>query len=151
MSDHGDIGRPSEARPWSRLRAWLGHAGGREILAFLFVGLSNTALTYATYLGLLQVLHYAWAYTGAFLVGLVYTGLLNIRLTFARHPTLAAWIVFAAYDTFYWVCSLALLRLLVDGLAIPEVYAPLVMLSVVVPINFVMTRLIVHRFGRARS
>ncbi len=151
MSDRDRTDRPTDARPRSRLLVWLGQAGGREILAFLFVGLSNTALTYATYLGLLQILHYAWAYTGAFLVGLVYTGLLNIRVTFARHPTLAAWIAFAAYYTFYWVCSLALLRLLVDGLAIPEVWAPLAMLPVVVPINFVMTRLIVHRFGRARS
>jgi putative flippase GtrA len=143
--------RPENGRPGSRLRRWLGRAGAREILAFLFVGLSNTVLTYAAYLGLLQVVHYAWAFTGAFLVGMVYTGLLNIRLTFARHPTLVAGVVFAAYYTGYWIGSLALLRLFVDGLGISETYAPLAMLPIVVPINFVMTRRIVNRFARARS
>jgi putative flippase GtrA len=134
----------------TRLRTWLARRGGREIIAFLFVGLSNTALTYATYLGLLQVLHYPWAYTGAFLVGLAYTGLLNIRVTFSRHPTVAAWVAFTAYYTLYWVCSIGLLRLLVDGFGVPKAYGPLVMLPIVVPINFVVTRLIVHRFAEER-
>lgn len=150
MSGSEDANGGERRQRSSGLASWLGRSAAREIIAFLFVGISNTALTYVTYLGLLQVLHYAWAYTGAFLVGLVYTGLLNIRLTFARHPTVAAWIVFAAYYTIYWLCSIALLRLLVDGLSVPEPYAPLVMLPIVVPLNFVITRIIVHRFARAR-
>jgi len=84
-------------------------------------------------------------------VGLLYTGLLNIRVTFAHHPTVIAWVVFALYYTVYWVFSLALLHLLVEGLAIDERYGPLVLLPIVVPINFVLTRLIVHRFARART
>jgi putative flippase GtrA len=136
---------------WSQLAARLRGKHLREIAVFVAVGLSNTALTYLTYLGLLQLMHYRWAYTGAFIVGLLYTGLLNIRVTFAHHPTLAAWIVFAAYYTFYWVFSLALLHLLVEGLLIDERYGPLLLLPIVVPMNFVITRLIVHRFARARS
>lgn len=136
---------------WSRLAARLRGRHLREILVFVAVGLTNTVLTYATYLGLLHLMHYRWAYTGAFAVGLLYTGLLNIRVTFAHHPTLVAWIVFAVYYTVYWVFSLALLHLLVDGLSIDERYGPLVLLPIVVPINFVITRLIVHRFARARS
>lgn len=135
----------------STLAARLRGRHAREILVFVAVGLSNTALTYVTYLGLLHLMHYRWAYTGAFIVGLLYTGLLNIRVTFAHHPTLVAWIVFAVYYTVYWVFSLALLHLLVDGLSIDERYGPLVLLPIVVPINFVITRLIVHRFARARS
>ena len=151
MSSPRDTSDAARRRSWSDLSSRLGRAGGREVIVFLIVGLSNTALTYVTYLGLLQVLHYAWAYTGAFLVGLIFTGLLNIRVTFARHPTFAVWIVFAAYYTIYWFCSIALLRLLVDGLSVPEAYGPLVMLPIVVPINFVITRMIVHRFAKARS
>ncbi len=149
MSDRPEI--PAAARPWSPLMAGLRSKHAREIIAFLIVGFSNTVLTYVTYLGLLLVLHYRWAYTGAFIVGLLYTGLLNIRVTFAHHPTLVAWIVFAAYYAFYWVFSLALLHLLVEGLSIDARYGPLVLLPIVVPINFVMTRLIVRRFARARS
>jgi putative flippase GtrA len=138
-------------RAWPHRITRLRHKHAREIGAFLVVGFSNTVLTYVTYLGLLHLMHYRWAYTGAFAVGLIFTGLLNIRVTFAHHPTLIAWIVFAAYYTAYWVFSLALLHLLVEGLGIDERYGPLVLLPIVIPINFVMTRLIVHRFARARS
>ena len=136
---------------WSNLATELRSKHAREIVVFLAVGFSNTALTYLAYLGLLHFVHYHWAYTGAFIVGLLYTGLLNIRVTFAHHPTLAAWIVFAVYYTLYWVLSLALLRLLVEGLSVDERLGPLLLLPVVVPINFVMIRLIVHRFARART
>jgi putative flippase GtrA len=136
---------------WSHLPAQLRGKHGREVVAFLIVGLSNTVLTYVTYLGLLHILDYRWAYTGAFIVGLLYTGLLNIRVTFAHHPTLIAWVVFAVYYSLYWVFSLALLHLVIDGLGVDERYGPLVLLPIVVPVNFVVTRLIVHRFARARS
>lgn len=150
MSNHDDTERLARKEPWSDFAARLSRTAAREMIIFLIVGLSNTALTYVTYLGLLHLLHYAWAYTGAFIVGLIFTGLLNIRVTFARHPTFAVWIVFAAYYTVYWLCSIGLLHLLVDGFSVPEAFGPLVMLPIVVPINFVITRVIVHRFAKAR-
>ena len=117
------------SRPWPLTFAasLLGGKGLREVILFLVVGVSNTLLTYVVYLALLRVVHYAWAFTGAFLVGLV----------------------FAAYYTGYYVFALALLHVFVDYLGIDVHWAPLLMLPIVVPINFVMTRLIVHRFGRA--
>jgi putative flippase GtrA len=129
----------------------LGGKGLREVVLFLVVGVSNTLLTYVVYLALLQIVHYAWAFTGAFLLGLLFTGLMNIRVTFGHHHTVAAWIVFSAYYGLYYLFALLLLRVLIDGIGIDAQFAPLVMLPVVVPINFVMTRLIVHRFARARS
>lgn len=135
------------SRPFAAER--LGGRSTRELVFFLLVGVSNTALTYVAYLALLRLTDYGWAFTGAFLVGLTYTGLLNIRLTFSHHPTVMAWVVFGAYYTLYYLCTLLLLHVLVDGIGIDKHWALLVMLPVVVPINFIMTRLIVHRFGRA--
>jgi hypothetical protein len=51
-------------------------------------------------------------------VGLLYIGKLNIRFTFAHQQTRAAWIVLSAYYRSYWVFSMALPHLVVDGLAI---------------------------------
>jgi putative flippase GtrA len=136
---------------WSNLSGRLRSKHARELLAFLVVGVSNTVLTYVTYLGLLQLVDYRWAYTGAFIVGLLYTGLLNIRVTFAHHPTLLAFVVFAIYYMLYWILNLSLLHLLVDGLGIDERFGPLLLLPIMIPINFVVTRLIVHRFARART
>ena len=73
----------------------------------------------------------------------------GLRVTFARHPTVAACVGFAAYYCLYYVFALLLLRVLVDHVGVDEHYAPIVMLPIVVPINFVVTRFIVHRFGRA--
>jgi putative flippase GtrA len=145
-----DRARPA-ARTWRALAARLREKHAREIAVFLAVGVSNTVLTYAVYYGLLHLVHYKWAYTGSFLVGLLFTGLLNIRVTFAHHPTLLAWIAFAAYYTAYYLINLALLHLLIEGLSIDQRLGPLVLLPIVVPINFVMMRLIIHRFARARS
>jgi putative flippase GtrA len=141
------------SRPWpfALVAPLLAGKGLREVILFLVVGVSNTLLTYVVYLALLRVVHYAWAFTGAFLIGLIFTGLLNIRVTFARHPTVTACVIFAAYYAVYYVLALALLHVFVDYLGIDEHWAPLLMLPIVVPINFVMTRLIVHRFGRALS
>jgi putative flippase GtrA len=139
------------SRPWplAVVTSLLGGRGLREVILFLVVGVLNTLLTYVAYLGFLRLVHYAWAFTGAFLVGLVFTGLMNIRVTFARHPTVAACAIFAAFYTVYYVFALALLHGFVDYLGVDEHWAPLLMLPIVVPINFVITRLIVHRFGRA--
>ena len=41
---------------WSQLAARLSGRHAREILVFVAVGLSNTVLTYAAYLGLLQLM-----------------------------------------------------------------------------------------------
>jgi putative flippase GtrA len=141
------------SRPWPLAAAasLLGGKSLREVILFLVVGVSNTLLTYVVYLALLRVAHYGWAFTGAFVVGLVFTGLLNIRVTFARHPTVAACLAFSAYYCVYYVFALGLLHVFVEWLGVDEHWAPLIMLPVVVPINFVMSRAIVHRFGRALS
>jgi len=139
------------SRPWPLAAAaqLVGGKSVREIVLFLIVGVSNTILTYVVYLALLRVAHYGWAFTGAFLVGLVFTGLMNIRVTFAHHPTVAACVVFSAYYILYYAFALGLLHVFVEWFAIDEHYAPILMLPIVVPINFVMIRFIVHRFGRA--
>src|SRR5262245_9942405 len=92
------------SRPWpfSALAPLLGGKSLRQIVLFLLVGVSNTILSYVVYLALLRVAHYGWAFTGAFVVGLVFTGLLNIRVTFAHHPTVAACVVFSAYYGLYY-------------------------------------------------
>jgi putative flippase GtrA len=141
------------SRPWpfGVATALLNGKSTRQIVLFLIVGVSNTLLTYGVYLALLQVAHYAWAFTGSFIIGLIFTGLLNIRVTFARHPTVAACLIFSAYYGIYYVFALGLLHVFVEWFGIDEHYAPILMLPVVVPINFVVTRFIVHRFGRALS
>jgi putative flippase GtrA len=135
--------------PLSAAASLLAGKSGRQVVLFLIVGISNTIFTYVVYLALLRVVYYAWAFTGAFLVGLIFTGLMNIRVTFGHHPTVVACVVFSAYYLLYYVFALFLLHTLIDGLGLDEHFAPLAMLPIVVPINFVMTRFIVHRFGRA--
>ena len=120
----------------------------REIALFLSVGVTNTILVYIAYITLLQVFNYGWAFTGAFIVGLIYTGLLNFRVTFRHRLTVKGSIVFAAYYGSYFLLNLALLHVLVGKLGIDKHYAPLLILPVVVPIAFLMTRLIVRRFGK---
>jgi hypothetical protein len=140
-----------DAQAWRDIAHGHLRGHGRQIFWFLAIGVSNTVLTYLTYLGLLLVTGYPVAYTGAFLVGLLYTGLLNIRVTFARHPTVTAMAVFGGYYLVYYLANLLALHFIVEIVTIDEHLALLVLLPVIVPINYFVTRVIAHRFGREKA
>jgi putative flippase GtrA len=114
-----------------------------RFLRFLLVGASNSVLTYAIYLA---CLHFATPVISILLAnaaGIVYTALLNIHLVFkaAIRPSVVA--ALGLYYTAYAFVSAALLDLTIKLLGIRPAFAPLVVLSVVIPVNFVCSRYLV--------
>lgn len=111
---------------------------------FVLVGVGNVVLTFALYEVLLYFMNYMAAFVISAVVGLLYTTLLTIVVTFAGKLTAhniaaqATW--YAIYGCIYAAC----LKLVVD-FGVPPAIAPLPVLVVLTPLNFLCARLLAKR------
>ena len=113
-----------------------------EQARFVAAGAVNTVLSYILYVVLFQVIAYRAAFTLAYVAGIVSSYFLNARFVFRRAPT---WRTVARFPLVYvvqYASSLVLVTAAVQWLAIPEWAAPLAALVVVVPITYVLSRLV---------
>ena len=91
------------------------------------------------------------AYLTAFLCGLVYTTLLNIRVAFSGRLNPRVTIAHASCGTAYFFINIFLMHLLIDRFDLPAALAPVPALAITFPIYFIAARSIVVRFGRTRT
>lgn len=121
----------------------------RAFWRYLAAGVVNTGVTYALYLALLAVLPYAWAYTAAFVAGIVVAYVLQSRYVFGAA---ASWRTFFAFPLVYvvqYAVGVLVLRLLVESGAMSREIAPVLVLAITVPIGFLLSRLLfARRAGR---
>jgi putative flippase GtrA len=118
-------------------------------LRFVLGGALNTGLTYGLYLLLHQRLPYQVAYALAYVAGIVFAYGFNARFVF-RVPL--SWRGLFAYPLVYlvqYLASAVLLELLVTGMTMPAVFAPLLVSAVMLPLTFVMSRWVL-RWSRRR-
>ncbi len=112
----------------------------REALRYVLAGATNTALTYALYLGLLRWLHYRWAYLLAFVAGIGLSFLLLRHLVFGRPGKRYSLVYVAASHGLQLGLGLAVVEAWVAWLGGPTWAAPLVAAMVSVPMLFVLQR-----------
>lgn len=119
------------------------------LLRFALVGVVNTALYYVCYRLFLLGMPYVPAHLLGWFVGMVFSFFANSLFTFGVRPT---WRRFLAYPSTTFV-NLGVTTLgsvaLVEVAGIDERYATLVMAIAVVPVTFLMTRLVLTA-GRER-
>lgn len=121
---------------------------------FLFVGVSNTALTFAIYEALLPLSTYRLAFTLSFIVGLVFTGLLNIKIVFSTSLTATTIASFVVYYCIYYLLNMAALSLTIEAGGVPAAIAPILTLLVLTPINFLCSKFVIvqsHLWARRIS
>jgi len=119
----------------------------RRWLRFLAGGLFNTAATYLIYLGLIRFMPYQWAYLVAYALGIVIAYVLNSVLVFRVPLSLKR---FTAYPVVYlvqYVIAAGLLAIAVEVLHAPEAIAPLAVLVIMVPLSYLLNRLVLGRSG----
>jgi putative flippase GtrA len=108
---------------------------------FIISGGLNTALTYAIYLALLQVLSYHISYTVAYLSGIALAYALNRYFVFEGHRGL--WSI-AALPLIYlaqYLLGLFLIWVSVEKLGVSDVVAPLLVIMISVPFTYFLSRL----------
>lgn len=115
-----------------------------ESLRFLFGGGFNTLLTYLLYWVLLSWLSYGGAYTVSYVAGILTGFAINSWFVF-RCPW--SWKKLAAFPLVHlcnYALGLSVVFISVRWLLLDERFAPLVAMVVVLPFNFLLTRLLLR-------
>lgn len=116
--------------------------GDGSVPRFLVAGTVNTGVTYALYLVLLAFADYRIAFTVSFVAGILLSYALNARFVF-RRP--AQWSTFLRFPLLYagqYLAGMLLLAVVVEWLGVPAWLGPLVVLAVMVPATYLLTRMI---------
>ena len=122
------------------MRAWL--SANRRVLLFLAVLALQGAANYATYVVVLQFAPWWIAFAAAVSVSLVLQTLLQFHLTFRQNLTATAGARYVAYQCVYTAVFGGCLGLVIAN-GFPAVFAPLVVLSVLTPLNFLITKRVI--------
>ena len=120
-------------------------------LLFLVGGGINTGLTYGIYLGLSRVLGYQQAYFIAYVLGIVFSYLFNARVVFEQPWS---WRGLFAYPLVYlaqYLLSAAALGAMVEWLHVPKLYAPLIVTAIMVPMTYVMSKVVLQFSAKTRT
>lgn len=115
-----------------------------ELIKFLLVSTAQAVANYGTYLLVLLVAPWWVAFACAVAVGIALQTVLQIRTTFATRMRLGTSSRYVAYQLGYLGVFAALLSLTIHQ-GVPPAYAPLVVLAIVTPANFVLTRWVITR------
>ena len=124
----------------------------RRVLGFGLVGVSNTVVSYVVFVLLTRLgLHYFAANACGFVAGAINSYLWNSRLVFktAGEGQRQGMLTFARSTVAGVVSNVlvggATLGLLINGLGVSELVAPIVNLAVTFPVNYLLCRLWAYR------
>lgn len=116
-----------------------------QAVRFLLSGAANTALTYAIYLLLLPALDYQRAYAVAFVSGIAFSYVMNVRFVFRVRANWRSAVLFPLVYLIQYLVGLAVLHVAIERLGIPREYALLASIAVSIPLTFLCSRLLLHR------
>ncbi len=115
---------------------------------FVLGGLANTGFSFAVYLLLKLVLPYQAAYFLAYVSGIAFSYVVNSLLVF-RVPL--SWRRFLAFPLVYVVqyfLGALLLGVLVEALGISKTWAPLLVTACLLPLTYLLSKMVLLRKGR---
>jgi putative flippase GtrA len=113
-----------------------------EVLRFLVAGAANTVATYAVYLALLPLLNYQFAYSIAFVIGIVASYVLNTRYVFRVAGSLRRFVAYPLVYLAQYLVGLGVLHAAVALFGVPQRWALLASIAVSVPLTFFLSRVI---------
>ena len=111
-----------------------------EVLRFLLGGASTTVVSYAIYLVLLRWLPYVFAYSIAYVSGIVWSYFANTLFVFRRAPSVTRAALFPLVYLAQYLAGTLLLIVLVDVLRLPKTLGPLAVVVLTLPLTYVLSR-----------
>jgi len=118
-----------------------------EYVRFIVARVACTVATYALYLALLRWLRYELAYAISFVFGIAIAYVASARLVFAEPLRLRAALQFPLVYVVQFVATFLLLRLSVEILGIPETWALAIVVVLLLPLTFILSKRIVRGPG----
>lgn len=132
---------PPPASPGDARSGWLRIAG--EFARFLVMGGANTLVAYAVYLVLLNWMRYEIAYTIGYAVGIGMAYLLSAGFVFRQPLRKRSALRFPLVYVAQFLVSLAMLRLGVEVIGLPQWLALGFAVIATIPVTFVLSRWII--------
>lgn len=110
-----------------------------EIVRFAIVGVAATAIQYAIYLALIQILNHTVAMTIGYAVSFAFNFWASTRYTFRVEASARRGAGFALSHAVNYLLQMAVLNVAI-WLGVPKEWAPVPMFCICVPVNFILVR-----------
>lgn len=121
------------------LNLWQKH---KEVLLWALGGAANTILTYGLYLLFNEFMHYQVAFTASFVIGIIFAYFYNSWVVFKTPFSVKKFVQFPVVYLVQYLLSMGLLSILVQTLGMSEKFAPIVVLIIVTPVTYLLSKLI---------
>ncbi len=121
-----------------------GHTDIKELARFCIVGLTATAIHYVSYLLLQRFMLPNIAYTLGFIISLACNFVLSAKFTFRTRMSLLRGGGFVMSHLLNYLLHIALFNLLL-WCGVSKIIAPIGVYAVVVPVNFILVRLVFRK------
>lgn len=112
----------------------------RQIRRFFFTGLFNATATFLLYQILLLALSYEAAYSASYIAGILLSYVAHAKFTFTAKVKISGAVGYVLLSLFNYCVGLVLLIFCVETLRVHQAIAPILVLSIVVPMSFLLTR-----------
>jgi putative flippase GtrA len=114
----------------------------RSFFTFLFTGVLCTAGTFAIYVALNQIVNYRVAYLISYIGGIVLSYFLNVLFVFKKRISYRSFIKFPLVYLVKYPLAAMCLEFFIQLLGVPVIYAPLLVVALMAPATFLLTRFI---------
>jgi putative flippase GtrA len=113
-----------------------------EMLRFLVTGAFNTAVTYIIFLIGAVFVPISWAYTFAYVLGILLSYLLNAVFVFRNRISKKTAKAYPLIYLFQYLLGLILLELIVNRANIEKEYGVLIVIAINIPVSFALARMV---------
>lgn len=119
----------------------------KQMLPFVITGFLSTLIMLAFYASLYRIIYYQYAYLIAYIISVITLYFMNLRFVFKTNFSLKSALEFPLIYLLQYLAGAALLEAL-TRLGFGITYAPLIIIVFMLPITFLLNRIV---FGRGPS
>jgi putative flippase GtrA len=112
----------------------------KEVLLWAIGGGANTVLTYGLYLLLDLAFSYRIAFTASYIIGIVFAYFFNALVVFKSGLSIKKFLQFPLVYVVQYLLSIGMLEVLVQGLNVSTMIAPMFVLAIVTPVTYLLSR-----------
>lgn len=135
----------STPTPW-----WKKYFSG-EFIRFLLVGAANTAFGYVVYAALLTFMGYKPAYTGSFVLSVLFSFWLNSRFVFRVRLSIKGLLRFPLVYLVQYLLGIVLMFVMVERIGVSAYFSPLIVIVATIPVTFILSRILLKGTGNGQA
>jgi len=122
-----------------------------EFIKFLSAGVINTVASYLVYISLVLFLSYQVSYAMAFVFGIVLSFVLNTKYVFEVDQTIKKFVLFPLVYFAQYILGAIMMDFLIELIGIDKFFAPLVVVIVLFPVSYILSKLILSNYETKRK